>query len=387
MKKRRNGFAALAGWALAISIGVSAAAQTAPIAGARTFTVSPLTGFPGPHVEALLYNPPVEEVPWKAPDQPETTSRKVDAVLVIYGKGLPDGIYELTYAIEAGGEKVVQAGIPAEVVHGNYEAEIKLAKPVRNAALVAYRFASGDRIAAEGSAPLCWSRFHGKVRYVDGGWRSTYLEFHPNGFRSVGSFFVPAAEDGTFDALLPARVYSVLNVNGAGYSRDAMERWAWDYDLTRDREDDFAIGRTEIYALRAFDLNAPVATIFIMFRPSALSRVLRFDADGDGRSSSKEMAAAMEAMKNSPTVIAPELKAEDVEVRLDGRPEKIVRFDMVPEYDGGFWQAQYILQIFPEPRPGRGVWHEIKIEVRSKESLGGREIIDFGQGSVGFYRY
>jgi hypothetical protein len=166
-----------------------------------------------------------------------------------------------------------------------------------------------------------------------------------------------------------------------------MERWAWDYDLTRDREDDFAIGRTEIYALRAFDLNAPVATVFIMFRPSALSRILRFDADGDGFLSAKERPAALAAMKDSPTVLAPELKAEDVSVWLNGRPEKIVRFDMIPEYDGGFWQAQYILQIFPEPRPERGVWHEIKVEVRSKEIFRGREVVDFGQGSVGFYRY
>ncbi|MCX6561285.1 MAG: hypothetical protein NTZ26_12325 [Candidatus Aminicenantes bacterium] len=387
MRTRTIACLVLAASALAGSADVSAAGQTVPGAEARAFTVSPLTGFPGLSLEVLLYNPPVAEAPWKAPDKPETTKRKIDAVLVFYGKGLPDGKYALAYAVEAGEAKLVQAEIPAEVVHGNFEAAVVLQDRYPSATQVSYRFASGARIAARGTAPLCWSRFHGRVRYVDGGWRSTYLEFHPNGFRSVGSFYVPAAEDGTFDALLPARVYSVLNVNGAGYSIDAMERWAWDYDLTRDREDDFAIGRTELYAIRAFDLNAPVATVFIMFRPSALSRVLRYDADGDGRVSAKEMAAAMEAMKNSPTVIAPELKAEDIEVRLDGRPEKIVRFDMIPEYDGGLWQAQYILQIFPEPRPERGVWHEIKLEVRSKETLRGREIVDFGQGSVGFYRY
>ena len=47
---------------------------------------------------------------------------------------------------------------------------------------------------------------------------------------------------------------------------------------------------------------------------------------------------------------------------------------------------QYLLQFLPEPRLAYGVWHEIKLEVRSKENLRGKESIDFGQGSVGLWR-
>jgi len=187
--------------------------------------------------------------------------------------------------------------------------------------------------------------------------------------------------------LIPARVYSVMNVNGAGYKYESMERWAWDYDLTRDRLDEFTIGRTEIYAMRAFDLNAPLSTVFVMFRPTALSRMLRFDADGDGLISEAETKATIAAMKDSPTVIGPELEAADVKVWLNGNEERIVRFDRIPEYDGDFWQVQYVLQIFPKVRPPRGVWHEIRVEVRSKEQAQGRDVIDFGQGSVGFQRF
>lgn len=95
----------------------------------------------------------------------------------------------------------------------------------------------------------------------------------------------------------------------------------------------------------------------------------------------------MAAMKESPTVIGPELEASDVTVWLNGKPEKIVQFNKVPEYDGNKWQVQYLLQIFPNPRPARGVWHEIKLHVRSKEALNGRDVVDFGEGSVGFYRH
>ena len=70
----------------------------------------------------------------------------------------------------------------------------------------------------------------------------------------------------------------------------------------------------------------------------------------------------------------------------DGKKEEIVQFNMIPEYCGKFWQVQYLLQFLPDHYPKPGVWHEIKVEVQSKENLHGKEIIDFGQGSVGFYR-
>jgi hypothetical protein len=85
-------------------------------------------------------------------------------------------------------------------------------------------------------------------------------------------------------------------------------------------------------------------------------------------------------------VIGPELQASDVTVWLNGVQQKIAQFDQIREYDGDHWQVQYLLQFLPEPRPAFGVWHEIKLEVRSKESLRGSEIVDFGQGSVGLWR-
>jgi hypothetical protein len=273
------------------------------------------------------------------------------------------------------------------VANGMLETVITLPGKFPEAERVAYEIRGAETPAIKGSAPLRWSRFQGQVKYLDGGWRSTYIEMFPSGFRAPGSFYVPVGDDGRFDALVPARVYSVLNVNGAGYKYDALERWAWDYDLTRPREDIFTIGRMEIYAMRAFDLNSPLSTIFVMFRPTALSRMLRFDVDGDGLISDAETKAALAEMKDSPTVIGPELKAGDVKVWLNGKEEKIFRFDRIPEYDEGFWQVQYVLQIYPETRPPRGIWHELKVEVRSREMLRGREIIDFGQGSVGFHRY
>jgi len=45
-----------------------------------------------------------------------------------------------------------------------------------------------------------------------------------------------------------------------------------------------------------------------------------------------------------------------------------------------------LAQLTLDERPVRGFWNEVKVEVRSKERLHGEEVIDFGQGSVGFCR-
>jgi hypothetical protein len=352
----------------------------------NSFTLSPLTGLHEPVVEALLYNPPVDEVTWRPLDGSKPFTKKHEASLVISGRGVPDGTYRLTYRVE-GGEKVLHAEAgEVSVAHGCFELVVNLSRKYPEATLVAYALESGKQAAIRGQAALRWSRFRGQVKYLDGRWRSTYAELHPEGFTSKSLFSVPIGEDGRFDALVPARVYSVINVNGAGYLRDAMERWAWDYDLTRDREEEFTIGRTELYSIHAFNIVGGPSTVFVAFRPTALSRVLQFDADGDGSVSDEERKATMAAMKRSPTAIGPELQASDVTVWLNGVPQKIAQFDRIPEYDGDFWQVQYLLQFLPGARPAPGIWHEIKVEVRSRESLRGNEMVDFGQGSVGFWR-
>ncbi len=200
-----------------------------------------------------------------------------------------------------------------------------------------------------------------------------------------GEVTIPVAEDGSFDALVPARIYATVNVNGAGYGYDSLERWAWDYDLTKDREDTFTLDRTELYSIHPFEIRGGPQTLLVTFRPTALSRVLKFDADGDGVLSESERKAMEEAMKHTPTAIGPELKAENVRVWLDGKPCPVVQMNQVPEFDGGgTWQVQYLLQVMPESRVTRFIRHEIKLEVESQEELRGKKITDFGQGSAGF---
>jgi len=377
----------LAGAAVLVFLGAGAAQPQAVTPDRpNAFTLSPLTGLHEPVVEALLYNPPVDEVTWTPLDGSKPFAKKHEPSLVVSGRGVPDGAYRLTYRVQSGEKLLLADAGEVTATYGRFELLATLSRKYPEATRVAYALESDTQPAVRGQAALRWSRFHGQVKYLDGRWRSTYAELHPEGFTSQSLFSVPIGEDGRFDALVPARVYSVVNVNGAGYMREAMERWAWDYDLTRDREEVFTVGRTELYGIHAFNIVGGPPTVFVAFRPTALSRLLQFDADGDGRISDEERKATMAAMKRSPTAIGPELQASDVTVWLNGVPQKIVQFDRIPECDGDFWQVGYLLQFLPETRIVPGIWHEIKVEVRSKENLRGNEIVDFGQGSVGFWR-
>jgi hypothetical protein len=351
-------------------------------------TGTPYSTLTGPVVEAHLYNPTVESISLKYPYKDEIEVLELVPELAIYGKGLTDGSATFLYRIESAGKVLVEGKVDIKVENGWFESGITLATVAPTAEGISWEIQAANTPVIRGYAPLSWSRFHGKVRYVDGGRQSTILELMPVGWGTPGKILVPVTDDGVFDTLVPSWVYSAINCCGMGYTYNCLERWAWDYDLTHDRHELFTVGRMELYGMQAHSMFSPLSLIFIQFRPSTLSRVLRYDLDGDGLLGEQDRKALESALveSQSPTVIGPELNADDVRVWLDGKEEKIVRFDMIPEYDGGFWQVQYILQISPDPRPARGSWHEIKIEVRSKEQLHGKEVIDFGEGSVGYFR-
>jgi hypothetical protein len=264
--------------------------------------------------------------------------------------------------------------------------EIKLDRRFPTADRIRWTLTGANTASFSGAAPLKWSRFHGKVKFLDPLKQSdAYIEMHTFGFGAPGKIYIPTEKDGSFDELVPARVYRVMNVNSTGYSFNAMERWAWDYDLTRDREDEFTIGRTEIYSMRVFEVVGGPPTLFVAFRPTALSRVLKFDTDGNGLVEGDERKAMGNALKESFLAIGPELKAENIKVSINGKPQTVLNLTQIPEYNGDkMYQVQYIFQVYPTERLF-GTSHEIKVEVESEEQLNGQKIRDWGQGSVGYY--
>jgi len=166
-----------------------------------------------------------------------------------------------------------------------------------------------------------------------------------------------------------------------------MERWAWDFDLTADRTETFKVGRTELYGMKAFCLLAPTSTVFVVFRASALTRILQHaPLQGARPKDDHTMGRIVEHLKLTPMAIAPELARENVKVWLDGVAYPVSDLSRVVETSGrGVHQTLYILQLIPPQRPARGVHHEVVVEVESRDVLNGELVTDFGQGSVGLY--
>lgn len=338
-------------------------------------------------IRAELYNPPAKT----AYDDLDAATGKpkiaqLGASLVLRGEGLPDGKTVVAFKFDAaacGDEQKT----PVTVRQGRFERQIDLARPCPAATNVRWRIKGEAEKELSGVAPLAFARFSGRVVYRDGKQRPTYILLNDTDFGTPGFFHVPVADDGRFDARVPARIYNNVIVNSSFFAREALERWAWEYDLTRDREETFTVGRMEIYSMHAFELIGGQPLVFVTFRPSTLSRVLAFDANGDGFVDQNERKAMSAAMKKTPTAIGPELKAENVKVWLDGVPQPVARVDLIPEANAdGFWQVEYLVQITPKTKPERGVRHEVRVEVESNETLRGAQFVDYGQGSTTFFR-
>jgi len=336
-----------------------------------------------PAIEAYLYNPTADQITMQYPynKAPDTLSLKPSLNLV--GSDFPDGDSEIHYVVEENGKALYSGTIRAGTEHGHFNDQVELPEKYAHADSISWRVTQKGAEVARGRAKLTWSRFHGKVVYKSGVQRSTAIDLIPLRWGDPGEIQIPVATDGSFDALVPARVYAILNASGAGYLFDSMERWAGTYDLTHDREDQFDIGRTEIYGLRAFDITGGPKTIYLFFRPSSLSRVMSFHASEEGILNADEKARMVEALKSSPMAIAPELTARNVRVWFDDQPLTVAQLNQIPEFDSGTWQANYIVQCpLPSVQISKNVWHHIRVEVESQELLRGKKITDFGQSSV-----
>jgi hypothetical protein len=340
----------------------------------------------GPVVRADLYNPSVNFIVLKYPYEAPPETIPVKPSLTLTGSDLSNGSYDLLVRLEARGQSLHEEKAVIRVENGSFEKGFELQQPYPGTEAVSWEISAPNQPRMTGHTALKWSQFHGRVKYLSGKPHPTYINLIPVTWGHPGGIYVSVADDGTFDAKVPARVYGAVNVNGAGYRFDSLERWAWDYDLTRDREDTFMIGRMEVYGMHAFHINGGPPTVFVSFRPTSLTRVLKFDADRNGILDESEMKSLQAASKDSPTVLGPELRPENVKVWFDNQTLPILQFNMIPEAEGdGTWQVDYILQVAPHDWGHiSGVWHEIKMEVSSQEQLRGTKYTDWGQGSVGF---
>jgi hypothetical protein len=338
---------------------------------------------PAQEVQAELYRPaePVLTQVYPPANLDERTPLK--PILHLYGKDLRTGKGRLEWQVRAGSRNLLHGAKDFTLKGTVLEQSIELADPCPGADQVAWTLVQDGR-TSQGVVPLRWSAFSGRVDFADGRPRPVYILLNPVSFQGT-PFTIPVHADGTFQAQVPARSYAVVNVNSAGYAIDTLERWAWDFDLTGDRAETFRVGRTELYGMKAFCLVGGSDTVFVTFRPSALTRLLQHRADPKaGPRDAATMAVLGDHMKIDPMSLAPNLALAGVKVWLDGQAQTPADLARIRECGpGGADQSLYILQFRPSFPLTRGTRHEVKVEVESQDVLNGKLITDSGQGSAG----
>ena len=338
-------------------------------------------------VEVGVYRPGVSEQDMRYAPAGMDRPWLLSPLIHFYARECAPGNLELDWTLLAGGKSLTTGKERITLDGGIFEVSLPLVGPFPDADRVTWVIRQEGK-TTRGTSLLAWSNFKGKVTYEDGAWRPTYIQLHSHTWLKGQTLHIPVAGDGTFQAKVPKGIYAVLNVNGAGYCVDAMERWGWDYDLREDREDHFRLGRTELYSMHAFTIQGGPPTVFVTFRPTSLSRMLRLidPSDRTPPKNSIYMQRITETLTKDPCAIAPELSRSDVKVWMDDVAYPIASLDRVTEMSGSAVnQVQYILQFVPPRKPIRGVAHEIRVEVLSTHTVDGKTVTDFGQSSVGLY--
>jgi hypothetical protein len=116
------------------------------------------------------------------------------------------------------------------------------------------------------------------------------------------------------------------------YKTKYLEYWAWNVPVDRDLQFNPHIGGLEVYAMNAFVPQGAYPSLLIYFRPMSLQRF-------------HNMESTKAFKKTSVIDISPALSAKDIELRIGGKPVKILELNRVEEYAGGITSIiAYLIQ-------------------------------------------
>jgi len=80
--------------------------------------------------------------------------------------------------------------------------------------------------------------------------------------------------DGNYAITLPKGEYNSIFVDDESYAKTSLEAWCWKMLIDQDETHDFKIGNAEVYSLNVCANNGGPGTLFVAFRPMALSYCL-----------------------------------------------------------------------------------------------------------------
>lgn len=112
-----------------------------------------------------------------------------------------------------------------------------------------------------------------------------------------------------------------------------LEYWVWNIPAYQDLRINPRIGGIEVYAMNAFRPQGAYPSLFIYFRPMSLKRYQEFEKKKTDK-------------KIDIIDVSPYLSKDDIEVKIDNKPVKILELNRVREYaDGIYSLIAYLVQL------------------------------------------
>jgi hypothetical protein len=138
-------------------------------------------------------------------------------------------------------------------------------------------------------------------------------------------------ENGEYEICVKKGLYLAL-MACKDYKTKYLEYWAWNIPANQDLQFNPRIDGIEVYAMNAFMPQGAYPSLMIYFRPMSLKRFHNTENTDTPK-------------KTGVIGISPTLSLNDIELKIDGKPVKILELNRVEEYAGGLTSIiAYLIQ-------------------------------------------
>ena len=218
-----------------------------------------------------------------------------------------------------------------------------------------------------------YHKLYGKITDFQGNPFRGFVWINPDAFgTSVG---VWSDASGNYEIEIPERTYNSIAVDDESYAVKTTETWAWHIIMDADQNLDFKVGTGEVYNLNVWPNNGGGDTYFISFRPMALHLFQQ--------NMGKENPFVLDEKTYNLIDIAPDLKAEDITVTINGKTSEVISLQRYYETAPGTAMNAYLVQVNLEGIDKTGK-QTVVLEYRAETEVDGETVVT---NSMGYFQY
>lgn len=325
---------------------------------------------------AFWYNCKCDSINWIK----SKNTTYLNSTLQVYGPVLADSFIVNADVYIPGGNKVYSNKfmLKKDINDKNYELKIikdyfRITVPVHflneNPEKIIITISSQDE-ELEKLISCEYHKLYGYISAFKGHPLKSFILIKPDAFNTVCGVWSDSS--GYYEIYFPERTYNCFYVNDGNYRVSTLEAWAWHMIIDEDQCLDYKIGTGEVYNLNVWSNNGGSNTYFISFRPMVLVH----------NNKSEEYEQLINNKKYNIINISPDLKIEDITVKINGGKTEIYSIQSFFETGNNNALPSYLIQVRRNyPRFGK---QTIIVEYDKTIEIEGNKIY---QNSMGYFQF